>query len=237
MITPATCTKEGQLGIFCATCGVCYNVTVIAPTGHNYGPWYVDNNNTHSCSCDRCGDVKTENCTFEATVTAPTCTSYGYTTNVCSVCSFTYVDKIVDPLGHDWSEWVDNKDGVTHTRTCKRTNCTENCCEGKCEGGCKATETGIHVWSKWIFNNDNKLFKNGTMTRHCVLCGATQTVTCEKSSKINLFFLKIVNMIRSMCGLKVVIIVDPNTGEVVDSDSTVDIDSDSNIDSDSSWIS
>lgn len=237
VLIPETCTDDGQLGIFCAYCGVCYDVAVIPSSKHNYGPWYVDNNKTHSCSCDKCGDIKTENCTFDATVTAATCTSYGYTTNVCAFCGFTYVDKIVAPLGHDWSEWVDNKDGVTHTRTCKRTDCTADCCEGKCEGGCKASETDIHKWSKWIFNNDNKLCKNGTMTRHCGLCGATQTVICPKSSKLNLFFLKVVNSIRSIFGLKVIVIIDPNTGIVVDNDIVVDSDSNIDSDSDSNWIS
>ena len=75
------------------------------------------------------------------------------------------------------------------------------------------------------------------MTRHCGLCGATQTVICPKSSKLNLFFLKVVNSIRSIFGLKVIVIIDPNTGIVVDNDIVVDSDSNIDSDSDSNWIS
>ena len=37
---------------------------------------------------------------YDAVVTAPTCTEQGYTTHTCSGCGDSYVDTYVDPLGH-----------------------------------------------------------------------------------------------------------------------------------------
>ena len=43
---------------------------------------------------------------YEAVVTAPTCTEDGYTTYTCSVCGHSYVDDIVPATGHSYGEWV-----------------------------------------------------------------------------------------------------------------------------------
>ena len=218
IIIPAGCTTEGELGFFCATCGVAYNTEIIAPIGHNYSDWYMNTNGTHSCSCDRCHDLQTENCKYVATVTVPTCTLGGYTTYVCSVCGHTYIADETDPLGHNWSEWVDNKDDTTHTRTCRR---------------CGVQETQIHEWGKWIFNNDNTLCKNGTKTRYCALCGASQTVTAEKSSKFDLFLAKIKSFFLNI--FKITINVNGNVTDAPSVDVDSDIDSDSDSDSDSGF--
>lgn len=70
--------------------------------------------------------------TFQAVVTAPTCTEKGYTTYTCTTpgCGYTYVDDYVDALGHDFGEWVDTKpatctDKGEQTRTCSRCQETE----------------------------------------------------------------------------------------------------------------
>ena len=75
----------------------------------------------------------------EGTVTAPTCTSKGYTTHTCTKCNVIYKDTYTAALGHDWCTHTDNdancddctytapdctKDGSI-TRTCKRNGCSE----------------------------------------------------------------------------------------------------------------
>ena len=61
---------------------------------------------------------------YDAVVTAPTCTDKGYTTHTCS-CGNSYVDTYVDALGHSWDsgkvtkEPTETEDGVK-TYTCTR---------------------------------------------------------------------------------------------------------------------
>lgn len=66
---------------------------------------------------------------YTAVVTNPTCTEKGYTTYTCT-CGDYYISDEIEPLGHDFGEWVyngdaeytsssNNKNG-TQTRVCKR---------------------------------------------------------------------------------------------------------------------
>ena len=62
-------------------------------------------------TCSHCGDsydvalAKADH-TYEAAVTAPTCTNNGYTTHTCSVCGDSYVDSIVPATGHSYEAVV-----------------------------------------------------------------------------------------------------------------------------------
>ncbi len=68
-----TCVEDGwTLAYNCEKCGTWVESVVLPATGHSYN----------------------------AVVTAPTCTESGYTTYTCSVCDDTYVDDVVDALGH-----------------------------------------------------------------------------------------------------------------------------------------
>ena len=160
-VTEATCTTDGIGGIFCADCGAKYDTYVISALGHDYNDWYMNNNGTHSHTCSRCHNFESANCDFDVTVKEATCTEAGYTTHVCKICGYTYVDGNIDALGHAWSEWIDDGNGETHTRTCS---------------GCGITETEEHHWGEWELNKDATLFKNGTKTRVCPDCGATETI-------------------------------------------------------------
>lgn len=71
---------------------------------------------------DENGQIAVENITIPATghnynsaVTAPTCTADGYTTHTCANCEDSYVDTIVDALGH--TEVIDNAVAATCTAT------------------------------------------------------------------------------------------------------------------------
>ena len=77
-----------------------YTTSPVAPHTHTYGDWTSNNDGTHSHTCSECGDVATENCTYNDVVTAPTQTEQGYTTHTCTVCGYSFVDSYTDALGY-----------------------------------------------------------------------------------------------------------------------------------------
>ena len=112
-----TCTKPGMTsGERCSTCNT-YVVrpTNVDPLGHDMvtddavEPTCTETGLTEGSHCSRCDDETTEQKevpalghSYEAVVTAPTCTSVGYTTYTCTVCDDTYVADEVATLDHDY---------------------------------------------------------------------------------------------------------------------------------------
>ena len=68
---------------------------------------------------------------YKAVVTAPTCTSKGYTTHTCA-CGDSYVDTYVDALGHAWDNGKVTKE-PTETETGVKTFTCTRCSEAKTE--------------------------------------------------------------------------------------------------------
>ena len=63
--------------------------------------------------------------TYRRVVTEPTCTEGGYTTYTCTICGESYTDDKTDALGHDFGEWVVDKEATCEeegrrTRVCAR---------------------------------------------------------------------------------------------------------------------
>lgn len=85
--------------------------------------------------CSKCGDTYTEAIAtiphnYEETVTAPTCTEQGYTTHTCVNCGDNYADTYTEATGHDWGEWVIEKNATDiengiRARYCKVCNARE----------------------------------------------------------------------------------------------------------------
>lgn len=167
VISP-TCTNNGEGGVFCGICGVKYDSYAIPALGHLFSEWYMNNDATHSRTCSRCHYNERNNCEFTSTVYPPTCITGGYTEHICDICTFKYVDAYVDPLGHNWSEWIENSNQDTHTRYCNR-------------HGCDATETKAHNWSEWIYEDEYEDIcpYEDTMIRYCPDCGAVQRKEVE----------------------------------------------------------
>lgn len=69
---------------------------------------------------------------FNTVVYDATCTEGGYTTHICTVCGYTYVDSVVDALGHDWDEGVETT-APTCTVNGETTYTCANCGETKTE--------------------------------------------------------------------------------------------------------
>lgn len=101
---------------------------------------------------------------------------------------------------HSWSEYVYNNDADCTTDGTMTAHCTKE--------GCKATNTIAdaehkateHSFGEWKSNGDAKLFKNGTESRSCNICGITQTQEAARSAKIIVFFDRVVNFIIGWFG-------------------------------------
>ena len=61
------------------------------------------NYSSNSSAYFRCNRAAAHEHSYDAVVTAPTCTEKGYTTHTCA-CGDSYVDTYVDALGHAWDE-------------------------------------------------------------------------------------------------------------------------------------
>ncbi len=158
-IVDPTCTDSGQEGVFCATCGAQYLTNTLDMLGHDYSECFSNGNGTHSRTCSRCHYVESSSCRCETETHQATCIDYGYTKHTCSVCGYTYKDNFTNALGHDWSRFIDDENGVSHTATCER---------------CGISETSAHLWSEWRTIEKNVLERTVKYQRKCEVCGALQ---------------------------------------------------------------
>ena len=124
----STCASEGKydLVVYCSVCGeeISRESKTIAKKGHTAGEEVKENEVAGNCTvptsydtvvyCTVCGaEISRETVVvtatghnYDAVVTAPTCTSKGYTTYTCTVCGNSYVDNYVDELDHTAGEAV-----------------------------------------------------------------------------------------------------------------------------------
>ena len=121
-VTAPTCTAEGFTTYTCE-CGDSYTDTPVAATGHTFGEWKTTKAATclatgvETRTCSVCGATENRDTAKAAhdyvkTVTAPTKTTQGYTTNVCYVCKDSYVDNYTNPTGSVGLTYSQNTDGT-----------------------------------------------------------------------------------------------------------------------------
>ena len=100
-----TCEKDGKYTLACV-CGATKDVAIGA-TGHKASKEWSADDSKHWHVCENCNQpVDAKNHTYDAVVTAPTCTSEGYTTYTCSVCKDSYKADTIEKLGHSYSTEV-----------------------------------------------------------------------------------------------------------------------------------
>ena len=115
VVTAPTCTDKGYTTYTCS-CGDTYVADETRALGHTEvvlpgkAATCTNNGLTEGKKCSAGGEVLvpqeeilSSGHTYEAVVTAPTCTDDGYTTFTCS-CGDTYADFEVDALGHNFTE-------------------------------------------------------------------------------------------------------------------------------------
>ena len=140
-VTAPTCTTVGYTTHTCTVCGSSYKDSTVAATGHSYvsevtkQPGCTTTGTmTYTCSC---GSSYTEEIaplghSYNAVVTAPTCTEEGYTTHTCTACGDSYVDSYVAATGHAYQSVTTaptcTEDGYT-THTCA--NCGDSYVDSK----------------------------------------------------------------------------------------------------------
>lgn len=118
-----TCTEEGSKERKCYSCGYVEQATI--PAGHTYGNWYNPNgatcnvNATESAKltrkCTKCDvtettadPVKLEHPNLKTVVSEATCSSSGYTKDICPDCGYEKLyDDITPALGHELAnDWT-----------------------------------------------------------------------------------------------------------------------------------
>lgn len=64
--------------------------------------------------------------TYQASVTAPTCTEQGYTTHTCK-CGHSYVDSYVDAIGHSFTNYISDGNATLGSDGTKTAQCDHGC--------------------------------------------------------------------------------------------------------------
>ena len=98
-ITAPTCTTEGYITHTCTRCGDSYTDSKVSAKGHTPGAAATC---TSDQTCTVCGVIVKNKLghSYNAVVTAPTCTTEGYTTHTCTRCGDSYTDSKVSAKGH-----------------------------------------------------------------------------------------------------------------------------------------
>ena len=189
--TPGAAVEEGRVESTCEEAGYYYSVVKCSVcdaeisrtkmdldlAAHEYGDWYetlapteeTEGEERRDCkNCDHYETnklpVTTHTHAYESIVTAPTCTTDGYTTHTCK-CGHTYTDSVVTATGHDYAE------KVLSAPTCEEVGVTSYTCNN-CEHSYteEIPATG-HAWDEGVVTAPT-----------CTTKGYT-TYTCQNDSK------------------------------------------------------
>ena len=116
VVTAPTCDTMGYTTHTCATCGRSYVDSYTAATDHDYksevtkeATCTAEGVLTFTCQHEGCGKTYTQaipkaDHAMTATVTKPTCLSFGYTEYRCQHCDYSYVNAFTQPTGHAWND-------------------------------------------------------------------------------------------------------------------------------------
>ncbi|MGN1195326.1 MAG: fibronectin type III domain-containing protein [Acutalibacteraceae bacterium] len=196
----ATCTQDGTKTAKCDRCDVTDTIAdEDSMKAHTESAWITDkdsdcvNGGTKHTECTVCHTViKTEAIPanghqYVDTVTAPTCTTAGYTVHTCSVCGNTYTDSVVPATGHQASEAV--KENIV-AATCTANGSYDSvvyCSVCHAEISCNSIVTDKLSHSYQTKTTPATTAKDGKIVTACTVCGkVSKTVPIYKASSITL---------------------------------------------------
>ena len=155
------CARTGSSSNNGISCDTISNITFAygKPLGHDWDDGVIDPSstcNTHGTKTYTCKNDSSHTYTEEVALdpdkhvgktytlkkSNPTCTEDGYTGDIhCADCGVILTEgSIIAALGHDYGSWVDDENGKTHTKTCKRDICNDTVTEHKISANHKMSE-------------------------------------------------------------------------------------------------
>jgi phage FluMu protein Com len=157
-VIDSQCTVDGLKELICKYCKTT-KYEAISMTGHTPGDAATC---TEDQTCTVCGAVlaKATGHTYVDEVTAPTCTTMGYTTHKCKDCDYSYIDSYTDAVAHDYK-------GTKTAATCTSMGYTTYTCKN-------CTDTYTSDYTDVISHN----YKGAETKPTCTTMGYT-TYTCE----------------------------------------------------------
>ena len=186
-VVGATCTTAGSYDsvVYCTVCGEELSRThvVVDALGHTAGEAVKENEVGATCTangsydlvvyCTVCNAkissthvvVETPGHVYDnGVVTAPTCTTKGYTTYTCLVCGETYVDHYVDVVGHSYDNGV-----VTEKPTCIKFGVKTYTCTVCGDSYTESIDKVAHVYTAVV--TKPTCTTGGYTTHTCSACG------------------------------------------------------------------
>ena len=117
-----SCNGEGLVDHRCVRCDYHY-LEALSPVGHTPG---AEADCIHPQICTVCGAVlvQAKGHSYEAVVTAPTCTEMGYTTYTCTGCGESYKSDYTKANGHKEGDWIIDKEPTTEAEGQRHKVCT-----------------------------------------------------------------------------------------------------------------
>ncbi len=115
---------------------------------------------------DQCGGSQGHTHNYTSVVTAPTCTSVGYTTYTCA-CGDSYTGNEMSALGHKFTNYISNNDATYYVDGTETAICDRN--------GCSEIDTRIDIGSKLSHTHS---YTSAITAPTCTEQGCT-TYTCD----------------------------------------------------------
>ena len=162
--TPATHTTEGVLTYTCEICKATRTETIEKIPEHSFGPWTKRDGDMdyHYRTCV-CGTEQKEMHKWDDGVitVAPTHTEKGKKLFTCTVCDATKTVDVPALTDHAYGPWTKREGDIEfHYRTCV----------------CGNEQKEAHKWDEGVITVVPTVFKDGTRTFTCTVCGAKKDV-------------------------------------------------------------
>ena len=134
---------------------------------HSWSDWGQNDENTHIRSC-RCNETQTAGHNFDdgVVINWPTHLAPGEIHYTCTDCGYVKIGTQPALEEHEWSDWIDNKNG-THTRSCI----------------CNETETKDCSWDAGVVTEQPTHYEEGVKTYTCTVCSGTKTEAIAKTTE------------------------------------------------------